>query len=485
MSSDSNALMDLVYDHFTSNSVGCTVSSSFKFSVEVQTSKGSLTASDQIYVVDYAVFRDYEDNFADVIELSLSFPMGTFMYDVYDDLENLEITVKRKTQFYKDAGSKQEVARHPHIERYKAIFLVDKNAALPTTRSVAKSDMNQQIPIVVVFQLIEKSAEAIRIKTTGGSFSDKNNGVGAEQFMRTVLSTEVGKITVDGNPAVDAFRITPFDSAETTKQIVIPTGTRVVELADYLQEHLGGLYNDGVSLYSQRVCSAYGEFKSVLSMFNLYNPDKEGPAPSIVYSVTSSARCAHYPGAVLNPTGDGVYMLCHKVSGIEDDKTTDSLNKGTGFRATDSSQLLDAPVEYKENGAVFNRNKTATEIVGSDRDDGANFATYKGITHNNLKLSTQVYKSSAKYVTLQVSNLDHTLIYPGMKYEIHYTSNEVQEDGSYKQKIVRRNAYVLQALSAYTTNNPDPIANANSAEVELTNHTTLKMVVGEIIDNSN
>jgi hypothetical protein len=143
---------------------------------------------------------------------------------------------------------------------------------------------------------------------------------------------------------------------------------------------------------------------------------------------------------------------------------------------------MEAPVTYKAGGAVFDRNQTATEVIGKDRTDGGNFAINKGIGHNNLVLTTDVFKRGSVTVTVQVSNVDHTLLAPGKKYEVHYLTNEVLSDGTVQKKMAKRYGYVLQVLSAYTNNNPDLLANSNGTYVELTNHTTLKMVVGKILN---
>lgn len=480
--SDTVDVIELATKKFTPAEIGCAISNTFRYTCEVHCATKNLTSGDQVFLVDKAVFRDYEDNFADVIQISLSFPMGTFMYDVYDSLENLEITLKELSQFYKSAGAKSDTSPHSKTTRYKAIFLKDKNTALPTTRSVSRSDMNQQLPVVVVFQLIEKAAEAIRIKTTDGSFSDKKNGITREQFLRTTMSQEISKILVDNQPPIDVFDIAKFDNNERLMHLLIPTNTRLVELPDYLQEKLGGIYNDGLSCYVQTVMQKPGEYKNTLAIFNLYNPDSPGTADSLIYCVNNDAKTTQYVGGIPDPSGKGVHLLAHRLTGIEDDMTTEALNRGTGFRATDSSKIMHGSVIYRPGGAVFDRGTTNTEVVGQERGDGGNFAINKGITSNNLALATDVFKRSGKYVTIQISNLDHYLIAPGKKYEIHYLSNETLSDGIVKRKMMRRYAYVLQMMTSYTNNNPDMTLNSNNTYVEFTSHTTLKMIVGKVLN---
>ena len=479
--SDNPDVLALALKKFTPQEIGVTVSNTFRFACEVHCAKKNLTYRDTVYVKDLAVFRDYEDNFADVIEISLMFPMGTFMYDVYDDLENVEITLKELTQFYEEPKARVETKPQVKLTRYKAIYLKDKNKAIPNTRAMSRDDLNQRLPIVVMFQLIEKPVEAMRIKTTGGSFYCPG-GVTAEQFLRTTFSQESNKILVDNRKPIDVFDIVKFDNTEAIKHILIPTHTRLIELPDYLQEKLGGIYNDGLACYVQCVMTKPGEYKNTLAIFNLYDPDTPGTADSLMYCLNDSAQSTNYVGGIHDKSGKGIHLLAHRLSGIEDDKTTKVVNRGTGFRVTDASKIVDAPVDYRPNGAVINRNKIATEITGKDRQDGGNFAIDKGISYNNLALTTDVFKRTSTTITAQVSNLDHTLIAPGKKYEVHYLTSELLADGTVQKKMAKRYAYILQVLSAYTNNNPDLIANSNGTYIELTNHTTLKMVVGKILN---
>ena len=258
--SDSPDVLELALKKFTPEQIGMTVTPSFRFACEVHCASKNLTYTDMVYVKDLAVFRDYEDNFADVIEVSLMVPLGTFLYEVYDSLENLEITLKELTQFYQAAKAKTDTQPFVKTTRYKAIYLKDKNTAIPNTRSMSKDDLNQRLPVAVVFQLIEKPAEALRIKTTGGSFSCGVTGVTPEQFLRTTFSQESNKILIDNQPPIDVFDIVKFDNTQPIKQLVIPSYTRLIELPDYLQEKLGGIYNDGLSCYVQTVMIKAGEF---------------------------------------------------------------------------------------------------------------------------------------------------------------------------------------------------------------------------------
>lgn len=475
-------MMAIATNKFSPEQLGRSYNKTFRFACEVHCENKNLSIADQVFLVDFVTFRDYEENFADVNEVNISFPVGTFMYDVWDSLDNVEITIKKITQFYSEEGPRSESKPIVDLRRYKAVFLSDKNKAIPSTRSASKSDLNQQLPLVVTFQLIDKAAEAVRIKTTGGSFSDGKNGVSPEQFLRNVLSHEVNKILVDGKAPVDVISVAKADNTEKLPRLLVPAYTRVVELTDYVQETMGGLYNDGAACYVQTVMPQFGEYKTVLAVFNLYNPDCEGTADSVIYCTNKSLEVNQYVGGYPDPSGKGVHLLAHRLSQIEDDKNTTALNTGTGFRVTDASKIMDAPVVYRPGGAVFDRNASSTEVVGEDRADGGNFAVNKGISHNNFALTSDVIRRSGKFATVQISNLDHSLIAPGKKYELCYLSSVTAEDGTVYKKTVRRYAYVLQMISAYTNSNPDLMMNANTTHVELTNHTTLKVIVGKILN---
>lgn len=465
---------------FTDKEIGLTTSKTFRFAVEIHTDRGNFSAKDRVFLKDLAIFRDYEDNFADLIEISLMIPLGTLLYDIYDQSDNLEITVKKFTQFYTALGPKSESAPHVYTERYKAVYLSDKNQALPTTRSSTRDDLNQRMPVAVVFQLIHKSAEAIRLKTTDGVFSGSGKKISAEQLLRNILSTEVEKIRIDNRPPVDMVSIKTPDSKELFASVIVPESKRVVEVPDFLQEKLNGVYNDGMGFYVQPYMTKPGEYKTCLSVFNLYNPDCDESSDSVIYCLNSSSDAYNFVGGIHDPSGKGTHILAHSLTKLDDTKQTKSLNQGTGFRVTDASKMMDAPVKYEKAGAKFDRKNTSTEVVGQARDDGWNFAPHRGIGSNNLALATDVYRRAGVYATLQCSNLDHDLVLPGKKYDIHYITNQVGEDGKSTKIMGKRTGYVLQALTAYTNPSPNLIMNSNSAYVEMSSHTTFKVIVGQL-----
>jgi len=65
----------------------------FLFEAKLHTVDKDLTIEDGIAVNNIKILRDYIDNVSDYIEIGVIIPQGTFIYDVYDKLDNIEFTL--------------------------------------------------------------------------------------------------------------------------------------------------------------------------------------------------------------------------------------------------------------------------------------------------------------------------------------------------------------------------------------------------------
>ena len=192
----------------------------FKFETKLHTEEKDLDNTDGLLLNDIYIVRNYVENISDYIEIKLSISMGTFLYDVYDYLNNIEVTLITTKQLYKD---KQPFSIK---ERYKAIYLLEKNQGLPNTISQSKDDLNNNMPVVITLQLLDRSAETIRIKTTHGNFDkgiNSNSDMSIAGFLKSVISEQTNKILIENKQSIDSFNIEDPDNKDKLKAITIPS----------------------------------------------------------------------------------------------------------------------------------------------------------------------------------------------------------------------------------------------------------------------
>lgn len=450
------------------------ISPVFKMEVIIHTKDKDITNSENIYLHNLTVNRDYENNIGDHIEAQISIPPGTFIEDVFPYLDNCEVTIRVKKQY--TVGSATEKKPFVSTTKYKAIFLKDKNASLPNNKLYSKVDMNQQPSFILTLQLMDKSVEALRIKTAGGSFSI--SGVkGVKEALKTVLSSEASKVFVENKPSLDFIHMYEPDNPGDLKSLTMPSFSRVIEIPDYVQEKSVGVYNSGLGCYIQKCAMSPTKIKTGMWVYPLYTVKRDNVETMEIYCPTIESSLVSLPGAIHQ---DNRYvLLAYKPSVQANNKEAGVMGAGSGFRSADASKMMTKPVKVTQRGPVFEREKLNTEVIYKEREDGINFAVNKGTYFNNFALASSIMKAKLNFIILQISNLDHDVIRPGVNIRLSTLVLKPLKDKDESKVNRTYDCNVLQAVFSYTNNNPSPLMSVSSRFTDLTCHATLKLCAEE------
>lgn len=436
----------------------------FNFETKLHTEDKDLDYTDAVLLTDIYIIRDYVENMADYIEVKISIPLGTFLYDVYDKLDNIEVTLITTKQLT-DNNQLFSVK-----ERYKAAYLLEKNTSIPNTISQSKTDLNNQMPVIITLQLVDRSAETIRVKTTQGNFDmsiNKNKDMNIGTFLKSVISEQTNKILIENKQSLDSFNIEEIDNKDNLLSVTIPSNTRIVELPDYIQNNNIGVYNGDIGIYIQKFGIDHFNYKKSLFIYSLYNTKKYDKAEYkiIFYSPLASSMSVtdntyKYKDKILR-------ILPHSITKIEDNKETSISSTGSGFQCSNSNSFMKKPVVMTEKGPIFSPGELTTAVVFKDKKDNLNYAPNKQITNNQFKLTSNILKSNGNYFTTEISNIDHDFFYPGAKCKILYEG----KDG----KITEVFGVIHKALITYSNSNLNLIMNSNSRSISLTSHVSLQV----------
>lgn len=426
----------------------------FLFEVILHTEKKDLTNVDGILINNIYIIRDYITNISDYIEINLTIPFGTFIFDVYDYLDNIEVSLIATKQLYKN---KKPVKVK---EKYKAVYLLDKNTIIPNMSNYSKEDLNQRLPLVITLQLLDRSVETLRIKTTQGNFDkilNKNNDMSIKTYLKSVISEQCNKILIENKPCVDFIYIEEPDNKDDLKSITLPSGTRVIEIADYIQENNIGIYNAGIGTYIQKFGIDYYTFKKCFFIYSTLNGNKfkNSEYKIIFYNPIVSIKSIDnhtykYENKVLK-------ILPHSIKGIQDNKETLVMSRGSGIRVSNANSMMRKPVIMKEEGPIFKKDQLVTEIAFKSRRDGLNFAPNKKISNNLFKLTSEVLQNQGNTITIDVSNLDPDYIHPGASCKIMYEEkgNKIKEIYGVIQKCMIN--FTSQNLTAQLIQRPKSV----------------------------
>ncbi len=420
-------------------------SSTLETEIKIHTVEKDLDHKDGVAVSCIKIYRDYVNNISDYMELEISCLLGTYVYDIYPFLDNLEVSLYMVRQ--------EQVDNKPVIvkERFKGVYLLDKNSEIPTTTNVNKDDLNQNLPIRLTLQLIDRSAEALRIKTVQGSFdrriNPKNKDMSPTTFIKSIISEHCDKVLIENKPCITRIDIEPADNKEQLKAITVPSGTRLVELPEYIQLKSSGVYSSGIGNYIQRFAPSKTETVKGYFVYSLYNPRKYNKTehkiifyspPTSNYAITDVVY--KYEGKVLR-------VLAHSNPAINDTKESLIMSTGGGFRTANANSFTKKPVIMTEQGPRFTKQGLVTEVIYKDRKDGINFAPGKGVSANHFALSSEILKKAGKTIPLRITNVDPDFIYPGAPCKVVYEGKNKAVDEFYG--VIHRAVIILaqQALN--------------------------------------
>lgn len=420
-----NSLLSQDIQDITSNHIEI-FEPGFIFEVILHTEKKDLTNVDGILINNIYINRDYINNIGDYIEINLTIPFGTFLYDIYDYLDNIEVTIITTKQLYKN--KKPVVIK----EKYKAVYLLDKNTSIPNMSNYSKEDLNQRLPLSITLQLLDRSVETLRIKTVQGNFDkilNNNKDMSIKSFLKSVISEQCNKILIENKPCIENIYIEEPNNKNDLKSITLPSGTRVIEVAEYIQEYNIGIYNAGLGTYIQKFGIDYYTYKKCFFIYSTLNGDKfkDSEYKIIFYNPIVSRESINnhtykYKDKILK-------ILPHSIKGIEDNKEALIMSYGSGMRVSNANTMMKKPIVIKEEGPYFKKDQLVTEIAFKSRKDGLNFASNKKISNNQFKLTSEILQNQGSIITVNVSNLDPDYIYPGAGCKIVYEekTNKIKE----------------------------------------------------------
>lgn len=387
----------------------------YNYTATLHMEKIELEAID-ILTID--LIRDYVTKIADTIRIQLRISLGDYIYKLYPNRHNLEITITRSLI------SDDNLTRAKQSDRYKAVFIPNRNQHfnLSSLESIDEFSLNNRPPVIVEFQLLDRTLEPLRTKTLSGVFSK----VDIETLIRAILAGESAKITVDGKPGIDALDVVEPHNKDIIQQIVFPNQTPVLSVPTYIQENHKGVYNTGIGTYFQK----YND-KRTWFIYPLYSLDRFANTKRklVIYAIngrqfSSVDRTYSLENNVLKiiTTGERMYV---------DDAEVSMMEEGIGFRQVTADEIINTPfIDDQENGPIGDRNKINTEVIFKDRKDGLNYApmSKRMIANNLFAECSNISVRLGSRLDLTWYNSDPDLIYPGMPCKYFYlTDDKIKE----------------------------------------------------------
>lgn len=446
-----------------------------EFRAILHTEKKDLSKKDTVAVNKLIINRDYSKSISDYIEVEVIIPYGTYRYDVEPYLDNLELTLIKVLQ------NRVPQAKNELVKKYKAVFLLDKNKNIPNIMQGNLSDLNNLPPVTLTLQLLDRFTEVYRIKTTSGSFDPgvikENKNLDIQTFLATVLETEAKKIKIEGKNEIDTIDIEKPDNTEKLKSLHLPSYTRVVTIADYLQNHNVGVYLGDIGFFIQNYLNTKNENKKGIFVYSVYNSAKYDNAKFKFHIyVSKDAKYASVEKSY-DVQDKLLRAVCYSPRSILDNKESSMMSTGSGYRISNASTYMSKPVVMTEEGPVFDRRIFAKEVVHKDRKDNLNFAPRKGVVYNQYKISTENAATFNSFAIITINNFEPDYLTPMFKGKILYQNLD--------NKIEQKTFTILSINTVYIPLQKNPMELFNISKNFFTCTSELKISIAGVEEIKN
>ena len=367
--------------------------------------------------------RDYVTNRSDVIMLECAVGAGTYQHKI-QPAKNALTAVLYRIPINSDNNT-VNTHQPQYVEHYTAV-LVDSDVdyvANPDARNVDSETGDQTDQQLFTLQLIDQVLAPIRLTSISGIFPKTTVG----KLLKVLMGQWVGGD--EPPPVVDPTPKTPkevrgVDVVEPTNDrvfnhIIIPEGTRILDLPNYLQETYG-VYSGNISYYLQR---------GVWYIYPIYNTSRwDTTLPCITIGMVPQNRM---PGAdkSFKVKSKQIYILATGNNKHRDTSEHLLLNKGNGVRYLPAENVIDALVTVSKHKAKASRKANMVEYIVEPRADELNsvLMSTRRITDNHLREQSQLASRLGGKLLITWENADVSKLTPGMPVKVLYEKEDKTE----------------------------------------------------------
>lgn len=369
-------------------------------------------------VLSIDFMEDFINGFADEVIMQCTVSGGAYTYQVYPNMNNLEITLYRIPVNEVGGGSSDD-GRKVESQRYVATIVNPRNPAITgnTFNQPDENTLDLANLFTVEFQLISKSVDQFRMRSFGGIFRRAK----VEDVIKSVLTTESKIVTADQEEVPAGVEMIPANNQTTRDHILIPQGTRLVDVPGYIHQKCGGVYNAGFAYYFQ---------DNTWYVFPPYNNVDFNKAKRTLTLIRVPPN--RMPGAerTFITQADSTTAIVTGETKLNNQTESQQLNEGNGVRFGDGDKFMEDFVKVKGNKATAGRGGSNNEFTTIKRPNG-----YNNVLTSDNKISSNPFVEYSKLaardgVVLSMSweNSDPTLLFPGMPVKILFMEqDEIRE----------------------------------------------------------
>lgn len=377
------------------------------------------------------ILEDYADSLGDQVRLVVDLPIGDYKTLIYPNRSDLFVEVVQEPINFNTGIALEDEPIGSWL--YKAIPLDQVDIELEgNVTSANKKDLDMQISSFE-FDMINPTVDYLRQSVFGVTIEGTTN----ENALRTLYTYFGKRVPVDAEYVIKGVDVVKSNSDYMHRHLVIPDGTRVLDIHKWLQLHKGGVYSAGIASYIKGKywyifppfnTQRYDDVKNKLLFINL--PLLKYPQLELSYDVFENHT---------------VVLLNTEVKS-HDDTEKKELNEGVGVMYVNSEKIRSGFVTMDKNKGTVKRSDNIKRFGLHNRKEGYNYVPFSEdkISSNDSKQMSRLTRRNGIHMVVNFTNSDPKLMYPGQPVKMMYV------DGDDFDTLQERQGVLLKAEHSIT-----------------------------------
>lgn len=383
----------------------------FEWVVQVITRAGVVTPL-QLLSID--IDQNFESNYADRTVVRLAFGYGTYAHDIVPYKNDLKVSMRRINLGQRNGLSVSDEL--DVVETFRATLMGATQELTAPKNSVVDDKASADLVGIryAEFQLQDLALEQIRALSVGSSFRNVVPG----DVLKALLTNACKDIKIDNQLAINGVEMMGYNNRETFDHVIVPHGTPLVDVPDYIQSKAGGVYSTGLGFYLSR---------GWWYVWGLYDLTRHDRVPK---SITVMVLPPNYLNGVertYRVTPNQVIILATGESRHVDISEDQLLNEGNAVRYADPRKLISGFVSVDGNKAMADRATNANEFVGVEKPSGPVYARLapEGATRNTYHQASKLAKRNGSLMMVTWQNSDPRLVIPNVPVNVMYVKDDL------------------------------------------------------------
>ena len=386
-----------------------------RWRLEIQLPDGQALYPMKLLSVD--IQRNYEENFGDYVLVDALFPLGKYNRRILPNKEKLKATLVRKPTGEREPEP-EDVDSAEESRTYRAVLADEHSDVLAASQHSIQSEEGSDLSDLVraEIQLVDPALEELRLTEVGGIYRNVLGG----DVVKHVLSEQSQALDLPEEDSVQGVDMVEPDNSRPQKQIIIPHGTRLMDLPEVIQKDWGGVYSNGIGCYLQE-----GEW----FVWPLYDVERFDQVASTVTFINVPAD--HYPNVERTFRLKGRQLTVVSTGEVrhEDQSHHRQLNEGSGVRYADANRVFEGMGKTQDNRHTVRRGENTSEFRSVSGAEVSTSPVKEGRVSSNLfHAVSRMSGNQGSTMTLTWEHSDPSLIYPGMPARVLYLNEDEVEE---------------------------------------------------------